>query len=187
MSQQIRECGTCLAIVKTGIERRCKNRVCIGDRCYMHLMYGERGSTSAQPSLQIKQSSVPGLGRGLFIGKRDFKVPRNTAPVIAEYKGQEKTGAQIDREYRGVGGQYVLCNTSGTRCWDAKKTNSGVAQYANDPRGTGKEKNAIFGNPKHSGGPPALRAVRKQSAYTIPKGTEVFVSYGRGYWKKPRP
>lgn len=184
MSQQERVCGQCVAHVKTGASRRCKKRVCYGNLCFTHLMHGGRNST--MPSLRIQRSSVPGLGRGLFFGK-DMRVKKNQAPVIAEYTGEEKTGAQIDREYGSAGGQYVLCNNSNSRCWDAKKTNAGVAQYANDPRGTGKKKNAKFGAPTRPGGPPALRALPKANAYTIKKGTEVFVPYGRGYWKKPRP
>ena len=124
----------------------------------------------------------------MFTGKRAIDVNANEAKVITPYKGEFMTKAAVHARYGvGVTGEYVLCkgSTPASQCFDARRTNAGVAQYANDPRGSGLQPNAAFGQPATAGPnqPVALRTVRKARAWSIPANTEILVSYGEGYWR----
>jgi len=130
------------------------------------------------------KASQTGYSRGLFTGKRPIHIPANKRKVIANYTGDRLTQDEVDERYPGPQmAQYVLCNDDDW-CFDTHCTNAGLAQYANDPRGTRFRANAIFDQPEPRGrqNPPTLRTVKKKRAWTILPNTEIFVKYGRDYW-----
>ena len=179
-SQQRYTCARCTALTKVGVW--CKNSVCIGDRCWTH-HFNRNYQDNNPPSLRVKASQT-GHGRGLFTGKRPINVPANRQKVIVDYTGDKLTQAQVDARYPGDRtAQYVLCNDDDW-CFDARRTNAGLAQYANDPRGTRFRANTEYGQPIPRGrqNPPTLRTVKKKRAWTIPPNSEIFVKYGDDYW-----
>ena len=99
----------------------------------------------------MKQSEIVGAGLGLFTTK-----PFKKDQKIANYTGENLSRAAIERRYpRDRRGEYVLCdgNRLNSRCVDGKKTNSSVARFANDARGTNKVLAAWIrhqGNAEHS-------------------------------------
>ena len=93
---------------------------------------------------------------------------------IAAYDGERRTRADVKAEYGDETGQYVLCRGD-RECFDASASNSSLARFANDARGSRFSNNARFTRGAAKG-PPLLRATR-----AIPVGREVFVNYGREY------
>ena len=157
--QAIRECDRCAATTKSGTQ--CRNRTCRGPKCWQH--------TRSQEGLRVKDSQVPNGGFGLHTTKR---FPAGAK--IADYKGEKLTRAAVGHRYKMQQGQYVMCR-SDRECFDARRTNSSFARYANDSRGTPFVNNARF---TAGGDAPILRAAR-----AIPADREIFVSYGGDYWK----
>ncbi len=160
MSQSVRTCSQCTATTAAGT--RCRKRTCRGPVCWQH--------AQSQHGLRVKPSQVQNAGFGLFATKRMAKDAR-----IAAYTGQRRTRAQVNERYGGDTGQYVLCR-SDNECFDASASNSSLARFANDARGSSFANNAWFTRGA-TRGPPLLCATR-----AIPVGREVFVSYGRECW-----
>lgn len=154
MSQSERVSQRCEAITRAG--NRCKNRTARGKMCWIHL--------KKEQGLRVKESRVSGLG--LYTTRR-----RRTKEKIATYQGERLTREQVRRRYADRTGEYVLCRRNLNECRDARKTNAGVARYANDPRGTGRRPNARF----------AGFTVRATKA--IRAGSEILVPYGAAYWR----
>ena len=77
---------------------------------------------------------------------------------------------RLHERYGDERGEYVLCRDN-KRCIDSRATNSSAARFANDSRGTEKRNNARF------------RALRVEATRRIRPGDEIFVAYGRDYWK----
>ena len=80
--------------------------------------------------LRVKPSQIQNAGFGLFATKRMAKNAR-----IAAYDGKRRTRADVEQEYGDETGQYVLCRND-KECFDASASNSSLARYANDARGT---------------------------------------------------
>ena len=156
----IRESQRCEAQTLAG--ERCKLRTARGRMCWIHL--------KKHKGLRVKRSTIAGLG--LHATKR---IPKKK--VIAKYTGERLTKAQVDARYkaRGQRGDYVLCAGSKptSQCVDARRSNSGVARFANDPRGSGKRANAKL-----------TKAFSLKSKRAIRPGTEILASYGAAYWKQ---
>ncbi len=57
-------------------------------------------------------------------------------------------------------------------CRDSKRCIDSAARYANDSRGTEKRNNARF------------RALRLEATRRIRPGDEIFVAYGKDYWRQ---
>ena len=131
-------------------------------QCWQHLKKGQ--------GLRVRQSEIAGAGFGLFTTK-----PFKKNQKIADYTGENLSRAAIDRRYRGnTRGEYVLCDGDrpNNRCVDGRKTNSSVARFANDARGTNRRNNARF----------LQRGFGIKATQNIPANREILVSYGRGYW-----
>ena len=160
MSQSVRTCSQCTATTAAGT--RCRKRTCRGPVCWQH--------AQSQHGLRVKPSQIQNAGFGLFATKRMAKDAR-----IAAYDGEHRTRADVKEEYGDETGQYVLCR-SDRECFDASASNSSLARFANDARGSSFTNNARF--TRGAKGPPLLRAAR-----AIPAGREVLVSYGREYWR----
>ena len=160
MPQSVKECQRCEATTKSG--NRCKNRTCRGKLCWQHL--------KKQEGLRVKPSGIQGAGMGLFTTK-----PFKKNEKIANYTGEQMSRTQINQRYPGnTVGEYVLCdgNRSNSRCVDGRKTNSSVARFANDAKGTTQRNNARF----------LQRGFGIKAGRNIPANREVLVPYGRTYW-----
>ena len=131
--------------------------------------------------LEVKKSYLPGAGKGLFTTK-----PIKKGDAILEYEGEIITWAECERRNAAkpgdqIGGYFFHVNKR--KCIDAEPTLWAKARYAND-----------------AGGVVRLEGVRNNCCYEIRKGTpyivasrnlkageEIFVSYGRGYWRTMGP
>lgn len=119
--------------------------------------------------LLVKESTLPGAGRGLFT-KTDIAVGTR----IVEYKGRITTWKEakhdVDNGYLYVvDDHYVI---------DAGKATKALARYANDASGLVRVK-GIRNNAKYvnDDGKVYIEAVRE-----IPAGGEILVRYGKEYW-----
>ena len=160
MSQSQYHSNQCIAVAdSTG--QRCKLRTARGRKCWHH--------TLRDQNLRVKKSGVPGAGLGLYSGKKRIK--KGTS--ITKYTGEELTKQAIHKRYPGkMTAQHALCGSK-TKCRDARRTDEpGLGRWANDSRGTKKRNNARL-----------TAGYSVQSTRTIPPDTEIFASYGRGYWK----
>jgi hypothetical protein len=160
MSQSQYRSHQCTAVAdSTG--QRCKLRTARGRKCWHH--------TLRDDNLRIKKSGVKGAGLGLFSGKKRIK--KGTS--ITRYTGEKVSRQEVKKRYPGkTTAQYTLCGSK-TKCRDARRTDeSGLGRWANDSRGTKKRNNAKL-----------TSAYTVKSTRTIPPDTEIFASYGRGYWK----
>jgi hypothetical protein len=136
---------------------QCGCKTAKGQHCHTHMRLHD--------GLRVTTSTVPRAGSGLFAA-RDFAAGEH----LADYTGDELV---IRRD--SDGGPYCLALTQ-RRAIDAAATNTGYGRWANDPRGSNGGPNAEFVlNPARGTG--RLRATAR-----ILKGSEIFVSYGRGYW-----
>lgn len=161
-----RDCDRCHADKKSG--GRCTRRTCAyGTYCWQH--------SRSLLNLRIKKSGIPGAGNGLFT-----TIDRRKGDTVAEYTGKVVPASKfLDDKYKSAYGYQVDKNT----VIDAKSTQSALGRYANDCRSRArgcKTNNAKFAKHKRRG----KWSVRLKAKRNIKKGEEVFVSYGRSYWRK---
>ena len=126
--------------------------------------------------LLVKKSSLPNAGKGLFV-KRDVKKGER----IVEYLGEIITEKELDkRAEKDIYGYAFYINRN--RCIDAYYTPEALARYANDASGLVKVKglsnNACYEIWKNRGWITAEKDIKA--------GSEIFVSYGKEYWKDMR-
>jgi hypothetical protein len=162
-----RDCAQCAAVTSRG--KRCKNRTCVtGPLCGVH--------TKLQQGLTVKKSSIPNAGLGLYADKA----------FGGEDKVVEYTGANVaQKDYDKSDGTYGMALGATGRVIDGASTQSGVARYANDCRKTNIRAGVCKGNN-------LIALTNKDDTRVffkpvkgkkIRKGDELFVSYGRSYWK----
>lgn len=120
--------------------------------------------------LEVKRSSLPGSGKGLFT---KTAIPKGTR--IVEYKG--KVSSWKDADHADGNNGYIFY-ASRNHVIDAMKYPKALARYANDGKGLSKVK-GITNNSEyvHEGRKVFIDAVRN-----IPAGSEILVSYGKEYW-----
>ncbi len=128
------------------------------------------GDSAKKPTVFVKRSQLPGAGKGLF-AKIDF----SKGDRITEYAGRRRKWKDVKHE---DGYNAYLLRLTRTTAIDARNSKS-PGRYANDAAGLVKIKglrnNAeylIYGNKCF------IEAIRK-----IKKGEEIFVSYGKEFWK----
>ena len=127
--------------------------------------------TGRMKKLRIGESGIPGAGKGLF-AEEDIK----RGEVIVLITGPRHTVAEIEAHH--ADNDYLLeINDGSGECIDVQ----GEARYANDARGIsvipGLFNNAQFCSAEdHS---MYLAATRR-----IKAGDEIFVNYGKAYWKE---
>lgn len=120
--------------------------------------------------LLIKRSLIPKAGKGLFTKKL---IPKGTR--IAEYIGDIKTWKQIttDPEFNPyvfyINRNYVI---------DSKNNKEVLARYINDAKGLHKTEHKNNCKFEVDGLKVYVIATSK-----IVSGAELFVAYGRDYWK----
>ena len=150
------QCAQCTAITSKGT--RCKRKVCIGKpECSLH-----------RKDLQIKKSTIPNAGKGLF-AKRDFK--KNE--VIGKYTGERVTAKQLQDRCGYSTAPYGL--QVGNRIFDSA-CDRGIMSLANAKREMANANAKIVNKGTDSGA--NVRATK-----SIKKGDEIYVHYGSTYWK----
>jgi photosystem II stability/assembly factor-like uncharacterized protein len=123
-----RECNRCEAIANNG--NRCRVRTCkVGPNCWIH--------TKSQDGLQVKPSTIPEAGLGLFTAR-----PFRNNQIVDVYRGQDVS--QYMEDHPNANLPYGICH--GNQCTDAKRTNSCPSRYINDRRGTNRQYNVRFTN-----------------------------------------
>ena len=150
----------CTADTKAG--GWCKARTRYGCLCWVH--------RAQLNGTQIKDSTIPGAGKGLF-ARWDF----NKGDAIVRYTGDIVQTAAGAREGGWEGSSYVL---EVTNSWaiDAARTNTADGRMINDTVASNRRTNVKF----------AFDARRKvvtiRALRAIKAGEELFIKYGREYW-----
>jgi uncharacterized protein len=124
-----------------------------------------------EKQLFVKRSTIPDSGKGLFTKKF---IPKGTK--IVEYKGRISTWAEVKDE-DGKNGYIFYVNRN--HVIDGKPYMSALARYANDARGLVKIKGLTNNCDYVIDGKKAYIESKKD----IPAGSEIFVDYGKDYWK----
>ena len=120
--------------------------------------------------LVIKKSTLPNAGKGLFT---KIFIPKGA--FIVEYKG--KVSSWKDAEPKeGFNGYIYYINRN--KVIDAMHDPSAIARYANDAKGLSKVK-GLANNAEYVELEDRVFIVAKKD---IPKGSEIFVGYGKEYW-----
>lgn len=123
-----------------------------------------------EKELEVKESSLPGAGKGLFA--KSF-IPRNT--LIVEYKGRITTWKEVDDNDGRNGYIYYVTKN---HVIDAATYPSALARYANDARGIKRVK-GITNNAEYV---EEGRKVYIKTRKDIQPGQEILVEYGKEYW-----
>ena len=122
-----------------------------------------------EKQLLVKESSIPGSGKGLFT--TEF-IPKGTR--IVEYKGRITTW----NEMKNASDNGYIYTINNDHVIDAKPTPKALARYANDARGLIRVK-GITNNCNYIND--GLKAYI-ESFRDIPAGGEILVNYGKDYW-----
>ncbi len=123
-----------------------------------------------EKQLEIKKSTIPGAGKGLFT-----KRPILKGAYIVEYTGTITTWKEVDHD---EGNNAYIYYVSRKHVIDASKNTKALARYANDARGLQRPKgfrnNSQYIN---DDGKIYIQAIRD-----LKPGDEILVSYGKEYW-----
>ncbi|HMR83015.1 MAG TPA: SET domain-containing protein [Niabella sp.] len=123
--------------------------------------------------LKVKTSTIPQSGKGLFVA---VDVPRGA--MITEYVGRRATWADVEDDADNPYIYYI----DDDNVIDASNDLKSFGRYANDAAGLtrvpGLKNNAEYEEEGH-------RVFIKAKA-PIAAGSEVFVAYGKDYWKQVR-
>ena len=124
-----------------------------------------------EKQLYVKKSTIPDSGKGLFTRKA---IPKGTK--VVEYKGKISTWKDVKDE-DGKNGYIFYVNRN--HVINALPTKKSLARYANDARGLTRIK-GILNNSDYvtDGLKPYIETKRD-----VPAGGEIFVDYGKDYWK----
>jgi uncharacterized protein len=124
-----------------------------------------------EKQLFVKTSTIPNSGKGLFT--RKF-IPKGSR--IVEYKGRISKWKDVKDE-DGKNGYIFFVNRN--HVINALPVKSALARYANDARGLSKIKGLNNNCDYVTKGINAYIESKKD----IPAGSEIFVDYGKDYWK----
>ena len=120
--------------------------------------------------LEVKESTIPNSGKGLFT--KTF-IPKGT--LIVEYKGRRTTWKEVEDDYKN-GYIYFI---SSSKVIDAKSYKKALGRYANDAKGLSRIKsignNSVY---EVDGDKVFIKAVKDIAA-----GSEILVDYGKDYWE----
>ena len=123
-----------------------------------------------EKQLEIKESNIPGAGKGLFT--TEF-IPKGTR--IVEYKGRIRTWKDVKNE----DGNYYIFYVNRNRIIDGSNYNKSFARYINDARGLKRIKGLSNNTEFLKDGLKVFVDATKD----IPAGAELFVGYGKEYWE----
>ena len=124
-----------------------------------------------EKQLKVKKSQLPDAGMGLYTTK---SIPKGTR--IVEYKGRRSKWKDV-RDEDGRNGYIFYINRN--HVIDALPTKKALARYANDARGFARVKGMVNNADYVVDG---LKAYI-ESKRDIPAVAEIFVDYGKDYWK----
>ena len=156
-------CERCRARKPDG--RQCSLKTCRQyPYCWIHLKSKEK--------LQVKNSTIPGIGKGLFyVGREPFPSDKR----ITDYSAR-----QIDKEQRDPDARYVL-KISANQFLDSEDPLNFVGRYINDPRNTGNQANTRFGKGVKIYDKEDRKTIPVYSTKVIQPNSELFVDYGDTY------
>ncbi|HUC80898.1 MAG TPA: SET domain-containing protein-lysine N-methyltransferase [Flavisolibacter sp.] len=126
-----------------------------------------------EKELEIKDSGIPGAGKGLFT---NVFIPKGTR--IVEYKGSVTTWDAVRNDATNAYIYFLKPNY----VIDARDHPKSLARYVNDAQGLVRSKER-WNNAKFT--PDGLR-VFVEATKDIQPGEEIFVSYGKKYWDTVR-
>ncbi|MGI8638232.1 MAG: SET domain-containing protein [Segetibacter sp.] len=120
--------------------------------------------------LQVKESSIPGAGKGLFTDQGIRKGAR-----IVEYKGRIRTWKEVENEDEN----YYIFYVTEDYVIDASFYKKSPARFINDAKGLNKIK-GLNNNSQFviDGWRVFVEATRD-----IAEGAEILLSYGKEYWQ----
>jgi len=127
-------------------------------------------TTVPQKHLQIRVSTIPGAGKGLFT---KVFIPKGS--YIIEYTGRITTWKEVNsgESFNGyvyyINRNYVI---------DGQTDKKSLGRYANDARGLAKI-DGINNNSRYVEEDKRVFIVAKKD---IEAGSEIFVAYGKEYW-----
>lgn len=123
-----------------------------------------------EKQLEVKRSTIPASGKGLFTKKF---IPKGTR--IVEYKGKITTWKEVKHD-NGSNGYIYYVNRN--HVIDARTYTKALARYANDARGlqkvSGITNNAVYTEDNLK--------VYIESTKDILPNSEILVAYGKEYW-----
>lgn len=167
-----RSCNRCRSRKRDG--QRCTRRTCkYGPNCWQH--------TRTKHGVRVARSKIQGAGMGLF-ATRDL--PRGSR---IPYLGKTVPEPDYDRMFGDRYRMEYAVTQDGVRqgdpniVIDAAKTNSTVARYSNDGRGSRYRNNAKL-DELDVDGDGDVDGVFLVAKNRIPRGKEILNSYGRDYW-----
>ena len=120
--------------------------------------------------LEVKRSTIPGAGKGLFTKKKIEK-----GRYITEYTGTISTWKEVNHEN---GSNLYIYYVNRNHVIDASKHTKSVARYANDAKGIQRPK-GFRNNAQYV---TENGRVFIQALVDINAGEEILVSYGKEYW-----
>ncbi|MBL0358198.1 MAG: SET domain-containing protein-lysine N-methyltransferase [Chitinophagaceae bacterium] len=121
-------------------------------------------------SLKVKDSNLPGAGKGLFTKKF---IPKGT--LITEHLGKISTWNEADHD---DGNNAYIYYVSKNHVIDAKDHSGSLAHFTNDARGYKK----LIGFTNNSKYVERGKRVFIEATKDIQPNEEIFVSYGKEYW-----
>lgn len=120
--------------------------------------------------LLVKESTLPGAGRGLFT--TEF-IAKDTC--IIEYKGTISTWKNVNHD---DGNNAYVFFVNNNHVVDACNHLNELGRYANDAKGLQKTK-GLTNNARYL---VDKKRIFIYAVKNIPAGAEIFVGYGKDYW-----
>ncbi len=126
-----------------------------------------------EKQLEVKKSTIPGAGQGLFT-----KIFIEKGTRIVEYKGRLTKWKEVENDYKN---SYIYSINS-KDVIDAKTYKKALGRYANDASGVVRNK----GVPNNSQYVSDGLKIYIEAIKDIPAGSEILVAYGKEYWDVTR-
>lgn len=123
-----------------------------------------------EKQLEIRESTIPGAGKGLFT---NMFIPKGTR--IVEYKGRIKTWKEVENE----DANYYIFYINEDRIIDASNYKQSLARFINDAKGLKKIKGL------HNNAQFVVDGLRVfvDATKDIAAGAEILLGYGKEYWQ----
>lgn len=161
----VRECVRCNA-TNASNGNQCSRTTCkYPALCWQH--------SKTQAGLKIAPSRIPGAGQGLF-ATREFK----KGQTICLYGDVNTTSEEYEENQSGYGVQYSRDEVA-----DAASTQAGIGRYADDCK-VANRPHACAGNNARFAINRRARRVTLKATKKIKVGDEIYVPYGRQYWRR---
>ena len=126
-----------------------------------------------EKELEVKPSTIPGSGQGLFT-----KIFIEKGTRIIEYKGKVTTWKEVKDDWDNV----YLYTINPRHVIDARNQKRSLARYVNDAKGITRVKGITNNAEFYNEGLKAFVIATKN----IQPGEEILVNYGKPYWDTVR-